>query len=411
MVGALADKLEHGRLRLFCVSSVDSESWYCKKIHPRHRVERHLHYEDYILNEVVPLVRHLTRHDDIGVTGCSFGAYHAMVLALRHPYTFTSCITMGGAFDITQFLDGYHDEDCYFLNPPSFLPGLSDAYYLDQFRRNKWVIVTGDHDICRAPNEQFSALMSAKGIPARAACVERLQARLAVLAADGAGVLALRFGRPMKKIGVLFGMENTFPGALVERINGDERARRHGRVRPDRRRADGRAVRLRRHRRPHLARHSVLPRVPEERRALRHQDHQQPVLVERRRQVLQLRAGHQARRRHSADHPAAAQGASDRHHRAVDAQPEVPARLGCDLRVRRLPRVPEAVRRRRLARRLQGQQPRGVLRRLRPDQDLVHDAAARRRTSRSTSAATSSGRSRCTSCPTTRGRRSTSATC
>ena len=24
----------------------------------------------------------------------------------------------------------------------------------------------------------------------------------------------------MKKIGVLFGMENTFPGALVERING-----------------------------------------------------------------------------------------------------------------------------------------------------------------------------------------------
>ena len=37
---ALADKLEHGKLRLFCVSSVDSESWYCKKIHPRHRVAR-----------------------------------------------------------------------------------------------------------------------------------------------------------------------------------------------------------------------------------------------------------------------------------------------------------------------------------------------------------------------------------
>jgi esterase/lipase superfamily enzyme len=113
----------------------------------------------------VPLVRHLTRHDSIGVTGCSFGAYHAMALALRHPYTFTSCITMGGAFDITQFLDGYHDEDCYFLNPPAFLPGLSDPYYLDQFRRNKWVIVTGDHDICRAPNEQFSAILRAKAIP------------------------------------------------------------------------------------------------------------------------------------------------------------------------------------------------------------------------------------------------------
>ncbi len=70
-----------------------------------------------------------------------------------------------GAFDMSQFLDGYHDEDCYFLNPPAFLPGLSDPYYLDQFRRNKWVIVTGDHDICRAQNEQFSAIMRAKGIP------------------------------------------------------------------------------------------------------------------------------------------------------------------------------------------------------------------------------------------------------
>jgi esterase/lipase superfamily enzyme len=114
---------------------------------------------------VVPLVLHLTRHDGIGVTGCSFGAYHAMTLALRHPYTFTSCITMGGAFDISQFLHGYFDEDCYFLNPPSFLPSLTDAYYLDQFRRNKWVLVTGDHDICRVPNEQFSALLNTKGIP------------------------------------------------------------------------------------------------------------------------------------------------------------------------------------------------------------------------------------------------------
>ena len=165
MVAALAEKLDRGLLRLFCVSSVDGESWYAKRSHPRSRVERHLHYEDHVLTEVVPLVRHLTRSETIGVTGCSFGAYHAMALALRHPYTFTTCITMGGAFDISQFLDGYFDEDCYFLNPPSFLPTLNDAYYLDQFRRNKWVLVTGDQDICRSPNEQFSGLLHAKSIP------------------------------------------------------------------------------------------------------------------------------------------------------------------------------------------------------------------------------------------------------
>lgn len=165
MVAALSDKLNHGRLRLFCVSSVDSESWYARRVHPRQRVLRHLHYEDYLLNDLVPLVRHLTGHDTMGATGCSFGAWHAMSMALRYPYTFTSCITMGGAFDITPLLDGYFDEDCYFLNPPSFLPRLNDPYYLDQFRRNKWVLVTGDQDICRGANEQFSGLMHARGIP------------------------------------------------------------------------------------------------------------------------------------------------------------------------------------------------------------------------------------------------------
>ena len=164
MVAALQQKLDHGWLQLYCVSSVDSESWYGRSLHPRQRIERHLQYESYILGDVVPLVRQLNSNDGIGVTGCSFGAYHAMALALRNPYVFTWCVTMGGAFDISQFLDGYFDEDCYFLNPPSFLPNLSDAYYLDQFRRNKWVLCTGDHDICRAPNEQFSTLLQAKGI-------------------------------------------------------------------------------------------------------------------------------------------------------------------------------------------------------------------------------------------------------
>ena len=165
MVGALADKLDAGRLRLVCVSSVDGESWYNRRAPPRYRILRHLQFEDYILNDVVPLIRHLTWRETMGVTGVSFGAYHAMVFALRHPYVFTSCVTMGGAFDIRQFLDGHFDEDAYFLNPPSFLPNLGDAYYLDQYRRNKFVLATGDRDICRGANEEFAGLFGQKGIP------------------------------------------------------------------------------------------------------------------------------------------------------------------------------------------------------------------------------------------------------
>jgi esterase/lipase superfamily enzyme len=65
MVGAVADKLRQGHLQLYCVSSVDRESWYNRQVHPRQRIERALAYEQYLLNDVVPLIRHRNRHHGI----------------------------------------------------------------------------------------------------------------------------------------------------------------------------------------------------------------------------------------------------------------------------------------------------------------------------------------------------------
>jgi esterase/lipase superfamily enzyme len=195
MIGALGGKLAHGQLRLACISSVDGESWYNRRAHPRHRVLRHLQYEDYILNDVVPLIRHLTWRDTIGVTGCSFGAYHAMAFALRHPYTFTWCVTMGGAFEVRRFLDGYFDEDCYFLDPTSFLPGLGDPYYLAQAPAEQ---VRARHRRSRhLPRRQRALRRPAlgQGHPSQPARLEPLEARLARLAPDGLGVSALEGSR------------------------------------------------------------------------------------------------------------------------------------------------------------------------------------------------------------------------
>ena len=132
MIGALADKLEGGGLRLFCVQTVDGESFYAQR-HPRERIDRYLPWERSLLDEMVPFAKHVTGHETFGVTGCSFGAYHAFTMALRHPDVFTSCIAMGGAFDITRFLDGYYDQDAYLLCPPHFLPGLDDQWFLDRY--------------------------------------------------------------------------------------------------------------------------------------------------------------------------------------------------------------------------------------------------------------------------------------
>ena len=164
MVAALAPKIDAGVLRLFCLETVDRESFYGTH-HPRLRIERYLQWEQSLLHEFLPYAKHVSGHGSFGVTGCSFGAYHAFTMALRHPDVFTSCITMGGAFDLKRFLAGYDDQDAYLLSPPDFLPNLTDAWFLDRCRANKWVLVTGEADICRGATEHAASLLAAKGIP------------------------------------------------------------------------------------------------------------------------------------------------------------------------------------------------------------------------------------------------------
>ena len=71
----------------------------------------------------------------------------------------------------------------------------------------------------------------------------------------------------MKRIGILFGGENSFPGALVEQINARNIDGIAGRVCADRRGAARPGAALLGDCGPHLARHSLLPRLSEARRA------------------------------------------------------------------------------------------------------------------------------------------------
>ena len=57
----------------------------------------------------------------------------------------------------------------------------------------------------------------------------------------------------MKKIGIIFGMETTFPPALVEKINAMGVPGVHAELASDRRSTHGRALALPRDHRPHLA--------------------------------------------------------------------------------------------------------------------------------------------------------------
>ena len=169
MVDAVRDKIEGGRLQLFCVDSVDAESWYNLELHPHYRLARHVAYENYILQEVLPLVRRCNPKPKLASIGCSFGGYHAVNIALKHPHLFSGCLSMSGVFDLNGlgFLRGYYDEECYFNLPLDYLPNLTEHAILDRMKHNNYVLATGVHDECWNDNERLAAIMRGKHIPVR----------------------------------------------------------------------------------------------------------------------------------------------------------------------------------------------------------------------------------------------------
>jgi len=167
MIQAVSDKLEAGHLQLFCIDSVDAESWYNHTVVPRGRLVRQLRYEHYLLEEVTPFVRYRNSSPCLAAIGCSFGGYHAINLALCHPSIFTNVLSMGGAFEPSGFLSGYYDQDCYFNLPTHYMPNMHEARYFDLYRRNNYTLATGVHDICREVNQRMAHILHTKEIPCR----------------------------------------------------------------------------------------------------------------------------------------------------------------------------------------------------------------------------------------------------
>jgi esterase/lipase superfamily enzyme len=165
MIDTLKGRIDAGQLQIFSVDSVDAESWYNKRVAPRWRIARHMQYEDYLIHEVVPLIRQKNQNSHLLSLGCSFGGYHAVNIALRHPDIFTGILSMSGAFDLSNFLHGYYDQDCYFNLPTHYLPNLTDPWFLSRYSRNTCILATGWDDQCLNQNQNLDRILSDRWIP------------------------------------------------------------------------------------------------------------------------------------------------------------------------------------------------------------------------------------------------------
>jgi len=145
MLDALGRHVEAGKVKLFCVSSVNHESWYNQGAHPRHRSYLQAMYDSYVAEEVVPFIYSNCGTPGIAITttGASFGAYHAANSLFKHPDLFRRCLALSGVYDLRRFMDGDYDDNFYFNNPVDYVAGLCDPWYLEQLAQDDIRLVTG----------------------------------------------------------------------------------------------------------------------------------------------------------------------------------------------------------------------------------------------------------------------------
>jgi esterase/lipase superfamily enzyme len=130
---------------LFTVDSVDEQSWSNETIPPVERLKRHMDYERYILNEVVPFVRrHCNAPEEKPfLMGASMGGYHAVNFFFRRPDVFEGLLALSAMFQVRHFLGDYMDDQVYFHSPLHYLGNMSDDTYLEQYRKGRIIICVG----------------------------------------------------------------------------------------------------------------------------------------------------------------------------------------------------------------------------------------------------------------------------
>ena len=215
MTDALAEFIDGGRVKLFCVGSNNHESFLNSSAHPFHRSWRQRMFDEYIREEVFPFIYAACQTDSIPIAtmGASLGAYHAANTLFRYPHRVKRCYALSGVYDLKRFMDGMYDDNFYFHNPVDYMANLDDPWLREQLASCEIRLATGSgpweesrfsvHDV-GDPRPQGHPPS-----PGRLGAARR--PRLAILERGDAGVFVALVGR----IGVRPGSDRGRP--LAER--------------------------------------------------------------------------------------------------------------------------------------------------------------------------------------------------
>jgi len=166
LIEQLRPFIDQGKIKVYSINSINMESWMNKQMEGAHKAIRHNQFNQYVVEEVIPFIHNTSSNETPIITaGASFGALHSMNLFLKYPDRIKGVIAMSGVYDLTEYTDGYYDEQVYFNSPIHYIPNLTDHSILEKIRSGNILLATGSGNYeDPEANRRFSDVLHTKSI-------------------------------------------------------------------------------------------------------------------------------------------------------------------------------------------------------------------------------------------------------
>lgn len=169
MIDVLAPFIEAGRLRVICVDGIDIETWSNKTYWDKHaRIEHHESWFRYVVDELLPNVRHNPEQMFI-TTGASMGGFHAANFFFRRPDLFNGVLALSGLYHASYGFDDYKDQLVYDNSPQDFLQNMDENHpWMQMYRQRKIVFCVGQgrwEDELLWSTREMDRILSEKHVP------------------------------------------------------------------------------------------------------------------------------------------------------------------------------------------------------------------------------------------------------
>lgn len=148
-VASLAEFVDTGRVQLFTLDGIDSESFFNKQADFAGRIARHEAYFAYVREQALPELLGAAAASNGGrqlkplFSGCSMGGYHSTNFVFRFPHLAAGVIALSGVYSARDFFGRALEGDIFYNSPLDYMPGVTDPQLLEQLRSLRMIFCCG----------------------------------------------------------------------------------------------------------------------------------------------------------------------------------------------------------------------------------------------------------------------------